>query len=178
MLKDAIVRFDTKVTSTIRRWPRWLRAPMLTVTTIAQPVVMGLVAMIVGVIAWQHSQTQTAYIISAALLAMMANSVLKHYVHRPRPDTLYVSRMYFKTSSFPSGHSFGATIICGVLVYLSAVYLGSPWAVAAPIGLIALAIGVGLSRIYLGAHFPTDVIAGWALGGVAAVIIIVYFHPL
>jgi undecaprenyl-diphosphatase len=69
--------------------------------------------------------------------------------------------------SFPSGHAAGAFCVAGFLVAMCPCWLpGSPWrARAASAAALALAALVALSRVYLGAHFPSDVVAGGALGG-------------
>lgn len=177
MLKDAIVRFDTSATAFIHHGPRWLRTPMLVVTNAGQPLVMALFAAAVCVSAWQHTQMNIIYSLTVGVLAMGANGLLKHYIHRPRPDTLYASNMYFKTSSFPSGHSFGAAVVLGILGYLAATHLAAPWAGVLPVLLGLFTLAIGISRVYLGAHYPTDVIAGWILGLIAAALIIVSFNP-
>jgi undecaprenyl-diphosphatase len=177
MLKDAIVRFDTTMTASVQHWPVWLQGPMLVVTALGQPAVMGLLAVIVGVVAWQNAQMRTTYSLSLGVLAMAANTLLRHFIHRTRPDTLYVSNMFFKTSSFPSGHAFGAMVICGLLAYLSAKYLPTPWNYIAAILLGLFILAVGISRVYLGAHYPTDVIAGWLLGAIVVLLIVVFIKP-
>jgi undecaprenyl-diphosphatase len=174
MLKDAIVRFDTTLTGFATSWPSWLHLPMVVVTTLGQPAVMCVAAGTVMIVAWQNAKPNIAYCLSIGVLAMLANSLLKHFVHRTRPDTLYVSEMYFKTSSFPSGHAFGSTVICGLLIYLSLKYLPAPWDVAIALSLGVFIFLVGLSRVYLGAHYPTDVIAGWILGGIVVALIVMF----
>lgn len=123
-------------------------------------------------IAWQQAKPHIVYGLGVGVAAMLANSLLKHFIHRTRPDTLYVSEMYFKTSSFPSGHAFGSTVICGLLLYLSLKYLPEPWSLVTTASLGAFIFLVGVSRIYLGAHYPTDVIAGWILGGIVVTLIV------
>lgn len=177
MLKDAIVRFDTTFTTLITSWPSWLHTPMLVVTNVGQPFMMGLAAIVVAAYAIQHAQMRLAYGMGWALLAMGVNTLLKHFIHRTRPDTLYVSNMYFQTSSFPSGHAFGATVMCGLLGYLAIKYLPTSWGYAAAGVLGIFAVLVGISRVYLGAHYPTDVIAGWVLGAVVVALIVVFVKP-
>lgn len=172
MIKDAIVRFDTTLTSFVTSWPSWLHVPMVIATTLGQPAVMCLAAGGVMLVAWQNGKSHITYGLGVGVAAMLANSLLKHFVHRTRPDTLYVSEMYFKTSSFPSGHAFGVTVICGLLLYLSLKYVPGPLGPIVAAGLGAFILLVGISRIYLGAHYPTDVIAGWLLGGIVAGLII------
>lgn len=175
MLKEHIVRFDTKLTVTITSWPAWLRTPFIAVSFIGQPTNLIIFATVAAL--WARDFPAIVWALSAALGAMWINTVLKHFVHRTRPDTLYVSRMYFKSSSFPSGHSFGSAVVLGLLAYISVQYIAAPWGIAAA-ALIAITItGIGLSRVYLGAHYPTDVLAGWTLGGLFLSLIITVFHP-
>jgi len=171
MLKEHIVRFDARVTVTITGWPAWLRVPMLAVTFIGQPVCLIIFAVLVALVNLNNHMLVLA--VAAALGAMLMNTALKHFVHRTRPDTLYVSNMYFKSSSFPSGHAFGGAVVLGLLAYLAAVYVSAALALL----FVLLIINIGVSRIYLGAHYPTDVLAGWALGSAFLWLIIGVFHP-
>jgi undecaprenyl-diphosphatase len=98
--------------------------------------------------------------------------LLKLFLQRARPDTLYVTEMPFKTYSFPSSHAFGAMVIYGLLAYLSYEHLPRPWSYFVIIGLAILIFLIGLSRVYLGAHFPTDVIGGWLLGAASLFLIV------
>jgi undecaprenyl-diphosphatase len=176
-MKDAIVRFDTRLTNLVQRWPKWVKVPLLVITNTGQPFIMILLALGAAVVAWQNSQISMVYSLLAGVATIGANSILKHYIHRTRPDTLYVSNMYFKTSSFPSGHAFASAVTLTMLAYLAATYLLAPWAIALPVLCILFASAVSVSRVYLGAHFPTDVIAGSILGTLAAWAIIIIFTP-
>lgn len=177
MIKDAIVRFDSSVTIFVTQWPSWVLTPMLIITNVGQPIVMALAAIAVGVWAWHHSHTRITVSMGATLIAMGINSVLKHYVHRTRPDTLYVSEMYFKTSSFPSGHAFSAMVVCALFAFLAVKYIPGMWGWISATALVVFALLVGISRIVVGAHYPTDVLAGWLLGIFFAVLIIVVVKP-
>jgi membrane-associated phospholipid phosphatase len=69
--------------------------------------------------------------------------------------------------SFPSGHSALGMVAYGILaVLVSRSRLPRPWRTAIVVALGALVALIGISRIWLGVHYPTDVIAGWAAGGV------------
>ena len=99
---------------------------------------------------------------AAASLATMASQALKRSLTRARPDS---SINGFKALadnpdrfSFPSGHTAAAFAV-------AVAFLGEPYALG-PLGLI-LALGIGLSRVYLGAHYPLDAGAGALLGTVA-----------
>lgn len=176
-MKQFIVQFDTVLTAYVQHWPGWLKIPMIVVTTIGQPVTLIAIAAVVAFLAWQRSNLAIVYGMGAVLTAMLINTLIKHFVHRTRPDTLYVSEMWFATSSFPSGHAFGSMVVLGLLAYIAAHYLSSPWQFIAPITLGVLIFLIGVSRVYLGAHYPTDVIAGWTLGAIMLAIIIFVIRP-
>jgi membrane-associated phospholipid phosphatase len=90
---------------------------------------------------------------------------------------MYVAHMRIHSYSFPSGHSFGATVFYGLLAYLAWSRLPHPWNLLVVLLLVLLIILVGLSRVYLGAHFPSDVVVGWLLGGLSLFVIIKYIRP-
>ena len=175
MLKELIVRFDARLTVAITGWPQWLRTPFLAVSFIGQPVCVIFIALCVA--AFNLSNTPIIVAIAATLGAMLLNTLLKHFVHRPRPDTLYVSNMYFKSSSFPSGHAFGTVVVFGFIGYVAAMYIAPPLGAILATLIWLITIAIGISRVYLGAHYPTDVVAGWLLGGLLLGIIIGVVHP-
>jgi undecaprenyl-diphosphatase len=94
--------------------------------------------------------------------AEVVNGVLKLAFHRPRPELAF---LHLETYSFPSGHSTAVTAAFGALAFLLWPAMRSPRRrvalVAAAVCLIAL---VGFSRLYLGVHYLSDVLGGFALG--------------
>jgi len=97
---------------------------------------------------------------------MLLNEVLKYLFHRTRPavtDPL----VKLQTYSFPSGHAVAATVLYGFVAILLWSYIAPKvWRVVIGTAIVAVILGVGFSRVYLGAHYPTDVLAG-LLEGVA-----------
>lgn len=110
------------------------------------------------------AQGSTPYIqmLGLALIGMLAVLVLKETFRRSRPDTEYAALQ--QGWSFPSGHTGNTTILFGLLAYLLNYRVGGIWGTGGAAICIVLALLVGVSRVYLGAHFPTDVLAGWAIG--------------
>ena len=106
------------------------------------------------------------YLLGAIATGMIVTSLLKAGFDRPRPD-LVAHGSYVYTSSFPSGHSMMSTIVFLTLGALLASAHPGLRLKAYLLGIAAfLALMVGLSRVYLGVHWPSDVLAGWT-GGAA-----------
>jgi len=101
--------------------------------------------------------------------AWLLNTILKGLFHRARPDIVHLANA--GGYSFPSGHAMVAAAFYGVVGYLIWLNLRNrskhSWYV--PVFTLALILSIGISRIYLGVHFASDVIAGYAAGGVWAI---------
>ncbi len=99
-----------------------------------------------------------------ALGTLCVGSITKLLVRRVRPDTTYVQSMRTHTFSFPSGHSTGSMVVYGSFAWVIAselpLLLGTLTLLTAGVYIFL----VGVSRVYLGAHYVSDVIAGWLLG--------------
>ena len=106
-----------------------------------------------------------------ASFAMVAN-LLNALVGRPRPDYAIVEHVP-QDMGIPSGQATFAFLLGGVLIYLAWQHLEYPplrWAVCAALALLVLA--VGLSRVYLGMHRPSDVLGGYLFGATALSLLI------
>ena len=102
----------------------------------------------------------------------------KELIGRARPPLSLAVPPYEESPSFPSGHTLNATVVIGVLVYLMLRRLGSTAARTAVITAGALFVGaMGLSRVFLGHHWLTDVMVGWTLG-LAWLSVVVTAHRL
>jgi undecaprenyl-diphosphatase len=149
-----------------------LLSPLRAVTELGSTgavTVVAVLALLVGVLIgpWLHGLIGAI----AIGLASVANQGLKAFIARARPDLLdpLVEERGF---SFPSGHSALGMVAWGVLAVLvmrSRLPRNVRLAVVAALGVLIVLIG--LSRVWLGVHYPTDVLAGWAAG---AVIVLLY----
>ena len=131
--------------------------------------VVALVTLLVGFLIgpWRHGLAGALTIGAASL----ANQAVKAFISRQRPDLLepIVVEHGF---SFPSGHALLSMVAYGVLAVLIT-RSRVPWMARQVIvaGLAVLILLIGLSRVWLGVHYPTDVLAGWTAG---AVIVLLY----
>lgn len=101
---------------------------------------------------------------------LMLSLVLKHVIDRPRPQIAERTLSHVYTQSFPSGHAMLATVVYLTLGTLLA-RLVKPRAIKAYFigAALGLSFLVGVSRVYMGVHWPTDVLAGWTAGLVWAI---------
>jgi undecaprenyl-diphosphatase len=159
-------RFDEAVLTWLgqHRIP-WIEAAMVEITFLGTATV---VLTIVGVAALFLYLTRHKY--SAILLlvstagGIVLNSILKYHFERPRPQ-IFTWGTHAVTSSFPSGHATSAAIVYSTVAYLAARL--QKHRVARWTTMLMAAVFVTLicgSRLYLGVHYPSDVIAGVAIG--------------
>jgi undecaprenyl-diphosphatase len=117
---------------------------------------------VVAVLLVRRRCVNDALVLCVAFVGVeVVNAALKLIFHRPRPELAFV---HLETYSFPSGHAAASTAVYGTLAYLLCRRTPSPWLR----GVIAVAtvVTVGLvafSRLYLGVHYLSDVLAGWGL---------------
>lgn len=100
----------------------------------------------------------------ANVIGVILNNILKLIIRRPRPtDTMLLT--YESSYSFPSGHSMMSMIFYGLIIYYVIKFIKKKWLCNSLVILLSLIIfSVGLSRIYLGVHYATDVLAGFIVG--------------
>ncbi len=176
-MHSSIERFDKYFGLAIKQLPPWLHPVMVAASLIGEPIVLIVVAVGIAFLGYVKRQPRVVLAEALALLAFTGNSVLKYLLHRTRPDTLFVQHMKIKSFSFPSGHAFGSVVVYGLLAYLAFTRLPQPWNLIIAAILVFLIILIGISRVYLEAHFPSDVLAGWLLGGLCLFLIIYFVKP-
>jgi undecaprenyl-diphosphatase len=142
---------------------QWLTPPVRVLTELTRPSVVLVYALAVAAIAVFRSRTRWLYLPVAVLSANLLSHVLKAVIGRERPD-LELQLVYEYNPAMPSGHAMGVAAFAMAVTLLLAGR--RPWLVA---GLWVLAVATGLTRLYLGVHWFTDVLVGYALGAVVAV---------
>ncbi|HEY3157739.1 MAG TPA: phosphatase PAP2 family protein [Vicinamibacterales bacterium] len=145
--------------------PSWVENSLLDLTAIGGPTVLGLVVVaVVGFLLLQTRYRTAIVVLATAASGELVNYVLKNLFLRPRPDVVPHLRNV-TTTSFPSGHAMESAIIYltlgAMLMQLSERRITKVYSMGIA---IALTLLVGISRVYLGVHYPTDVIAGWMFG--------------
>lgn len=109
------------------------------------------------------------------ICVVSANQVLKHIIRRPRPDHLRLVKE--KGFSFPSGHSMVSIALYGILIYIVNKNIKNKTLKIILIALLSLLIlFIGLSRIYVGVHYPSDVLSGYILATVITILVIDYYN--
>ena len=150
--------------------PKWLREVGRDMTALGGVAVLGLVTLgVAGYLLMIRKYHAMWLVLIATFSGLLLSTALKMGFDRPRPQVDHYSHVY--TSSFPSGHS-----MLSAVVYLT---LGSLMTrlverqhVKAYVIFVALTVTflVGISRVYMGVHYPTDVLAGWTAGLVWALV--------
>jgi undecaprenyl-diphosphatase len=145
--------------------PGWLVSAALDITALGSATVLGLtVVAIAGFLILQGMWRTGLFVAVASGSALFVNAALKQFFQRPRPDVVPHLREVM-TMSFPSGHALTSAV-----VYLTLGALSMRIAERRLTKFYCMAVAmlvtvlVGASRVYLGVHYPTDVLAGWLIG--------------
>ena len=145
---------------------------MLAVTQLGNVALIMAASGAIAVYAYSKHRMRIAYAFAAIIPAEFFNAGLKLLFDRARPKTQFARDIILDTKSFPSGHAFGSLVFYGLLAYLAYTYLPPGWNRAVPLGLGVLILLIGVSRVYLGAHYALDVLAGWVFAAVVLFLII------
>lgn len=159
--------FDLDVTRELQKgnWPP-LVALMVALTYTGSPAVVPVVGVLAAFGLYRAVLPRAAGLALLSLLAIPIDTVLKTFWDRARPDAEIV-HVAVKTAgtSFPSGHAMGSTAFYGALAALAWIHIEDRRTRFVAVGLLcALIVGICASRVYLGAHWLSDVVGGGAVG--------------
>ena len=173
ILEGRTQSFDESILRALRRpdnpaipiGPDWMAEVGRDLTALGGVAVLILATLAVaGFLLLDRKYAVMGFVLAAVASGLILSSILKACFARPRPDVVpHLSQVY--TSSFPSGHSMMSAI-----VYLTLGALLARMVVRRPLKVYCLAVAfiltglVGCSRVYMGVHYPTDVLAGWTAG--------------
>jgi membrane-associated phospholipid phosphatase len=161
--------------------PAWLQAHsspfldhiMWTLTTIGgPPVVILILCVALAVLLLRRRWGEAIGLVVSEIGGVTLNQIAKVAFHRQRPSLAWAVA-HEKNYSFPSGHAMLGMITFGTIAFMLCRYYPSRRAHTLIITITSLLVfGIGVSRIYLHAHFPSDILAGWIAGGVWLVAVI------
>jgi len=145
--------------------PVWMQSVARDITALGSLTVVGLVVTAVAIFfLLAHRRLLALFVMLASTSGVVATVLLKEFFSRPRPD-LFPHGDYVASTSFPSGHA-----MISAMVYLTLGALVARWVPTRALKLYIMAIvllltgAIGVSRVYLGVHWPMDVLAGWFAG--------------
>lgn len=149
--------------------PKWLEEAVRDFTALGSTAVLTLIVLSVATFLWLTDRGRLAVTVLACTISgTLLSSLAKLHFARPRPE-LVPHQVEVYTASFPSGHALMSAVVyltLGVLISrtqpafrVRAFIMGFA---------VFLTLLVGVSRVYLGVHWPTDVLAGWCLGALWA----------
>lgn len=159
--------FDSSITSWMvaHRASGWTTLAHALSTIGSQAVLTPLVVVVALALLARRQSVLAGLLIVAWGGAILLYNLTKHFVHRPRPPSDIWLTDVGRSTSFPSGHAVQSLATFVALALVGAAWLSKPQAPGRVFALV-LAAGVGWSRVYLGVHWTSDVLAGWLLAAV------------
>ncbi|MDR1413064.1 MAG: phosphatase PAP2 family protein [Actinomycetes bacterium] len=164
----AVARFDESMTRRVQSWRRPALDALMKVITWSAGI-FGMTVLGFGLFFYLRHMGRSPEATATAVLVLggvALSDVLKRILQRVRPEEALALIKTPVSSSFPSGHSM--TSFCWSVAAIQAILL-APFAPPVAKALVAVlcvlyALAVGVSRVYLGVHYPSDVVAAWLLG--------------
>jgi undecaprenyl-diphosphatase len=165
---DGVAALDQPVLDTMVEW----RSPDLNeaVTHFTDLGGVRIMPVIVGVAAallswWWRRWTPAVLLLIAAVGSVLMTVVGKAWTERLRPPESLAVPPFEESASFPSGHTLNSWVLLLLIAYLVAVRTSSRVVAVAAVGVaVIVAVAMGLSRVFLGHHWLTDVLVAWTLG--------------
>jgi len=154
----------------------------LQVTAVGNGGTVVVLTLVTSAFLWVARQRLAIILLVSGIVgADLINRVLKTTFDRPRPELFVLETPFSRplSASFPSGHATGAVAFYLVVAYLLGRLGGKGWFKVLVNGIAAvLVLAIGASRMYLGVHYPSDVLAGWLIGFIWVTLCILGFQAL
>lgn len=173
VLEGDTLEFDKRLLASLRKannpaqpiGPAWLELAAFDITALGGPTVLGMTVLaVVGFMVLHGMYRNAAFVFLASVGGWLLNDLLKELFARPRPQVVPHLRQVMSLS-FPSGHALTSAAIFltlgALLMRVAQTRLVKIYCMA--IAMVATLL-VGTTRVYLGVHYPTDVLAGWLIG--------------
>jgi undecaprenyl-diphosphatase len=179
VLEGDTQRLDERIIRALRRpddpatpiGPPWMEEVGRDITALGGvPLIVLITGSVVGFLALDRKYGAMWFVLGATSSGFALSAALKALFRRPRPEVVpHLMKAY--TSSFPSGHSMMSAVVYLTLGVLLARLVRRRRLKVYFLSLaVLLTVLVGVSRVYMGVHYPTDVLAGWTAGLVWAVL--------
>ena len=163
--RRVILALRDPANSSALRGPAWLQETARNITSLGSIIVLAIITFAVAGYLFLARNHAAAWLMLIAVFGgIVLNDLLKFAFARPRPDFITHADQVF-TASFPSGHAALSAI---TYLTIAALLARSQTSFKIRVYFVSLAsiltILIGISRIYLGVHYPTDVVGGWCVG--------------
>ena len=150
--------------------PPWVQEMVRDITSLGSFAFLGLLVLGVAIyLVLAGMRSAAVLVVFSVLGGTLLSTVLKMGYNRPRPDLTHMSQQF--TASFPSGHAMLSAVtfltLGALLARLAPTRAQRIFSITAAVFLTLL---VGSSRLYMGVHYPSDVLAGWSLGAAWALL--------
>lgn len=164
------IRFESGVLTGIHHLatPNLDRLAIIVTNAGSAEAVIAITLLVTGWLLYRRHRFDALLLVSGVGGASVANILLKLMFHRDRPS-LWAPLITEHSYSFPSGHAMASSALGFCLIYLA---WSNRWRWAVLLFASAYIIFVGISRLYLGVHYPSDVIAGWCVSFIWVSIVI------
>lgn len=169
--------FDTKILRALRNpanpskpiGPEWVESMLFDLTALGSPAILALVVLaVLGFLLLQGRRRTALAVALTCFSGELVDSAMKGAFNRPRPTVVPALREAWSTS-FPSGHAMESAIVYltlgAILMRVADRRVTKVYCLAVAVLMSAIA---GISRVWLGVHYPTDVLGGWMIGFVWA----------
>jgi membrane-associated phospholipid phosphatase len=170
---DGSTAFDSSVTTWMvdHRSPGWTTLAHVLSTVGSQAVLTPVTVVVAAALLMRRRFVQAGLLIAAWGGALLLYNLTKDVVQRPRPPSAIWLTKVGHTTSFPSGHATQSLATFAALALIPMAWTSRAAWPGATLALV-LAAGVGCSRVYLGVHWTTDVLAGWLIAAAWVAIVV------